>query len=144
MAIKLVDEAPGRGCCTITGRTEGPFLVTGQVVRHPNDVVTIGSSFYNELRNAAGNAGCDNCQNNQAELDALRAWRDKAVAELADYRKLRGAIAMTLDMGGVYDERSKRIRPRAWPGAGSPRDLRKPTPLEEEGLTCGTPSPTSS
>lgn len=106
------------------------------MVLHPHDPAVIGSSLLSELNEAAGNANCQRCEETQRQLDDLRAWRDKAVEELADYRKLRGAVAMTLDMGGVYDERSKRIRPRAWPGAGSPRDLRKPTPLEQEGLEC--------
>lgn len=137
MAITLSEEAPGRGCCTITGRTEGPFLILGQLVRHPHEPAVIGSSLLAELNQAAGQATCQKCAETEAKLNELRAWRDKAVAEIADYRKLRGAVAMTLDMGGVYDTRSQRIRPRAWPGAGKPRDLRKPTPLEEEGKQCG-------
>lgn len=124
--------APTPGQCTITGRARGPFVITNLDVATPGYPVTIGADLMDELVAAWGAAGQGVADEALiAENQRLREWRDVAVKEIADYRKLRGAVAYTLDQGGVYDERTGRIRPRPWPGAGSPRDLRKPTPLEK-------------
>lgn len=128
----MSDTAPDPGYCTVTGSGRGPFVVTDIDVANPGYKVVIGADLMEALVAAWAVAGGDVGDDAlRAENQRLREWRDEAVKDIADYRKLRGAVAITLDQGAVYDERSGRIRPRAWPGAGRPHDLRKPSPLEQ-------------
>jgi len=129
--IHVADEAPTPGCSTLNSSTKGPFVVTDCVPETPGYPLVLDVDVVEQIisvwSDAGGLVGDDAMR---AEIVALREWKKVATAEIADYRKLRGAIAMTLDMGAVYEPRSGRVRPRPWPGAGNPRDLRKPTPLE--------------